>query len=96
MMRVTMLIATLMAETAVDTMPTLIFVLTVDAISMRLVLLVLIPLLGMVSVMTRPTMIFAILMLETAVGSIPIMIFAQIALVGVRPFQSYLIVKNMC
>ena len=43
MMRLTMLIATLMVETAVDTLLTLIFVLTVNAISMKLVLLVLIP-----------------------------------------------------
>ena len=43
LMRVTMPIATLMAETVVAMMLKLIFVLTVDAISTRLVLLVLIP-----------------------------------------------------
>ena len=42
MMRLTILPAILMEETVVDIIPTLIFVLTVDAISMRLVLLVLI------------------------------------------------------
>ena len=43
MTRLTILPAIMMEETVVDIMPTLIFVLTVDAISMRLVLLVLIP-----------------------------------------------------
>ena len=42
LMRVTMLIATLMVETVVDMMLKLIIVPTVDAFSMRLVLLVLI------------------------------------------------------
>jgi hypothetical protein len=43
MTRLTILPAIMMEETVVDIMSTLIFVLTVDAISMRLVLLVLIP-----------------------------------------------------
>ena len=43
MMRLTMLSAIMMEETVVDTMSTLIFVLTVDAFSMQLVLLGLIP-----------------------------------------------------
>jgi hypothetical protein len=43
MMRLTMLSAIMMEETVVDTMSTLIFVLIVDVISMRLVLLVVIP-----------------------------------------------------
>ena len=43
MTRPTMQTATMMAETVVDTLLTLIFVLTVNAISMKLVLLVLIP-----------------------------------------------------
>ena len=43
MTRLTILPAIMMEETVVDIMSTLTFVLTVDAISMRLVLLVLIP-----------------------------------------------------
>ena len=43
MMRPTMQTATMMVEIAVDTLLTLIFVLTVNAISMKVVLLVLIP-----------------------------------------------------
>ena len=43
MMRLTISTAIMMEETVVDTMSTLIFVLIVDVISMRLVLLVVIP-----------------------------------------------------
>ena len=67
MMRVTMLIATLMAETAVST-STLSTVLIVYVITKKTVLLGLLPLLlPMASVMTRLTILPAIMMEETVV-----------------------------
>ena len=42
-----------------------------------------------VSVMMRPTMLSAIMILGTAVDLMSIRIFVQIALVRVRPFQSF-------
>ena len=63
-----MKIATMMVETAVDTIPTLIFVPIVNAISMRLVLLVHILLLVTLFVMMRLTMKIATMMVETVVS----------------------------
>ena len=91
MMRVTLLIATMMVETAAST-STLITVQIANVITKKIVLLGLLRLwLAMVSVMIRLTMLTAAMMVETAVPAststlitvlIAIVIFLKIAFLG--------------
>ena len=75
MMRVTMLIATLMAETAVST-STRTTALTAYVVTKKTVLLVSLPLLlPIASVMMRQTISTAFMMEETVVHTMPILIF---------------------
>ena len=103
MIRPTVKTVIMMEETAVDMISTLIFALIVNAMSMRLVLLVLILQLVMAFVMMRLTMKTAIMMVESAVAlahrlanvpNVPVLVELMI-LVTVSPIVSTILISVM-